>query len=202
MTLFMALSVALSWSVATAHAEEETKPNLIMPWGMSLNVGGGVTGFVDEDMRDFADEGGAWDARFVAGTRSYIAFEAAYTGGAQNIDALGLDSDAVLLSTGLEGAVRLNFMTDEIQPYILAGAGWRHYAVTNESFNTSSVRSNDDVLEVPLGAGISYRYKGLVADLRGIFRPAFDNDLVATRGTEAEPELHSWSANGTVGWEF
>lgn len=189
-----------------AHADESAMgpnaPKIFTTYGASFNVGGGVVGFTDGDMRDFANVGGAWDARFVFGTRADVAIEAAYTGGAVSVDALGLDDDAALISTGAEVLARVNFLKKEWQPYIVAGVGWRHYSIVNSDENTSSVQDAEDLGEIPMGIGLSYRYRGLVVDGRGLFRAAFNDDMIVTRPTESDPSLSNWQAQVTAGYEF
>jgi outer membrane protein OmpA-like peptidoglycan-associated protein len=173
------------------------------PLGMSLSVGGGVTAFADDEMREFADLAGSWEARLVLGTRQRLAVEAAYLGSAQSVDSLGLDQDAVLVSNGVGGALRLNFLTDRFQPYVLAGAAWRRYDLVNSSFNTSSLNDEDDVLETPVGIGFSYRVERVILDGRGVYRRVFYDDLIqdSAAGPDA-PNLHSWGANLMAGFEF
>lgn len=177
-------------------------PPLTWPFGMSASIGGGIIGFSDEDARVFTDIGGSWEARFMLGTRQMLAAEVAYTGAAHAIDALGLDSDALLISTGLEGLARFNFSTREWQPYILVGLGWRRYDVANSDVNTSVVNDSDNLLEIPLGGGIAYRYRGMVLDLRFTFRTAADSDLVDSGQIVGNAELHTWETSLKVGWEF
>jgi outer membrane protein OmpA-like peptidoglycan-associated protein len=168
------------------------------PLGMSLGAGGGVTAFADDEMRAFADLAGSWEARLVLGTRQRLAVEAAYLGSAQSVDSLGLDQDAVLVSNGVGGALRLNLLTDRFQPYVLAGAAWRRYDIVNSNFNTSSMNDEDDVLETPVGIGFSYRVERLILDGRGLYRRVFYDDLI--QGNAAD--LHTWGANLMAGFEF
>lgn len=184
-------------------AEPIAARSTLLPLGMSLGVGGGVTSFADDEMREFADPAGSWEARFTLGTRERIAIEAAYLGSVQSIDSLGLDQDAMLLSSGFGGALRLNLLTDRFQPYLLAGAAWRRYDVVNSDFNTSSMNDEDDVLETPLGIGFSYRFGRLILDGRGVYRQVFYDDLIqATAGGPDVPDLHNWAANLMAGFEF
>lgn len=198
--------LALLWLGAPAHADTSemgpNAPQIFSVYGASLSVGGGVMGFTDDAMRDFANVGGGWDARFVLGTRTDVAIEAAYTGGAVSVDALGLDDNAALISSGAEVLARVNFLKKEWQPYIVAGLGWRHYSIVNSDQNTSSVQEGEDLGEVPLGAGVSYRYRGLVVDGRGLLRAAFKDDMIARRGAEEKANLHTWHAQITAGYEF
>jgi opacity protein-like surface antigen len=184
------------------HTEGPMGDKLLTPWGMSFAVGGGVSGFTNEDMRETTDVGGAWEARFALGTRSPVALEAAYTGSAQTIDALGLDTDAVLVATGLETSMRVNLMRGRWTPYALLGVGWKHYDLTNEESNTSSVRNKDDVFEVPVGAGLAYQIASVIIDARAVVRPAFGADLIAMPAGGGEAALHTWGATLRAGWEF
>jgi hypothetical protein len=74
-------------------------PEYVTPIGVRLLVGGGPTGFLENDARKLTDVGGGWDARVVVGTRSVLGVELGYIGAAQNISAAGLDGDAYLLRT-------------------------------------------------------------------------------------------------------
>ena len=154
----------------------------ITPFGMAFTVGGGVTGFTGEDLRETTDVGGTWEARVIAGTRRNIGGELAYVGTAQSINAVGADGDATLLGSGVEGALRVNFLTGAFTPFAVVGAGWRHYDLTRTEGNLGALQDNDNVLIVPLGAGISYSMRGLMLDLRGSIRPPFSSDLVSTAG--------------------
>jgi hypothetical protein len=189
-------------AAGSARAQVESEPHVQTVVGMSAAVGGGVMGFLDEDTRDFADVGGSWEARLTVGTRTWIGGEIAYIGSAQGIDALGLDTDAILLATGVESVVRVNAMLAEIQPYALAGVGWKRYDLTRADVNTSDVSDSDDIVEVPLGVGVSYRYRGLVVDARAVARLAFDEELIATPNADTDNTLHTVEGRIGVGWEF
>jgi hypothetical protein len=169
--------------------------------GTSVTVGGGVTGFTDGDTRDAITVGGAWEARFAAGTKRRLAIEGAYVGSAQPLDVLGVNEDAVLLGTGLEATARLNILLGDVQPYLVAGAGWTRYDVTNTDTNTSDVADEDDVLAIPLGVGLGYRYQHLLVDARATYRPVSDADLMATADDDGGT-LDTWTASLRAGFEF
>ncbi|KAB2898081.1 MAG: porin family protein [Kofleriaceae bacterium] len=197
------LGAALFANGAAAQAYDEEDEDLLSRIGLALTVGGGVSGFTNEEMRDTADVGGTWDVRAAFGTRSPIALEAGYVGSAQAIDAIGLDTDAVLVGTALEGLARVNLLPEQrINPYFFGGAAWRRYDLTNADTNTSDVVETDNLLEIPVGAGVSYRIAGFVADLRGSFRIATEEDLIRTDVGEESPKLHTWSASAKLGYEF
>ena len=160
---------------APAH-HKDTPPSQL---GIEALVGGGAVGFIDTAVRNTVNTGGAWDARMVFGSRLPIAIEGAYVGSAQTIDVLGLTSNSRLIGNGVEGDLRLNFTNYKVQPYIFGGAGWTRYQISNNNtINTSSVLSSDDVGTVPLGAGISIRpSKVFLIDLRGTYRAVFDDTM-------------------------
>jgi hypothetical protein len=166
--------------------------------GLGLTLGGGVTGFVNDSARTSTDVGGAWGARLTIGTRSIIGGEVAYTGSAQNLDALGLDNSAYLLSNSAEGAARLNFLTEFVQPYVLAGTGVTFLSVQNADFNQSAINDSDTVMHFPLGAGVALLLDGAIIDLRGVVRPTLESNMFGP----TNESLTSWSANLSAGWEF
>ena len=80
---------------------------------------------------------------------------------ADAISALGVDSSAMLVGNGVQGALRLNGTIDApVQPFVFGGAAWRRYDLTNTSINTSDLAGSDDVLEIPMGVGLSGRWAG------------------------------------------
>ncbi len=188
-------------------AEPEPMP-LFSTVGLRFSLGGGISEFTDSPMEDMTDLGGNWEARLLVGANSILGLEAAYIGSARDIDALGLDDDAVLLGTGVEANARLNFLKfadDRADVYAVGGIGWNHYEIVNEGFNTSNVQDHDGVLIVPVGVGLGYRVERLTFDVRGTWRPAFDEELIRLDVAPDEDDgssLDSWSALGRVGFEF
>jgi hypothetical protein len=174
-------------------------------YGLSLSVGAGVIGFTDSTMRDTTKTGGLWDVRVGLMTNRALGLELAYEGGLQAIDALGLDTDAQLLSTEVEALARVNFLTGRwiVQPYAFAGAAWKRYSLENVETNTSDVNDSDDVLEIPLGIGLGYRVSGFLVDVRGSFRPAVDSDLLPENNQSGDSAaLHAWAATLRLGYAF
>lgn len=170
--------------------------------GLGLTIGGGVNGFTDGDFNDFVDIGGGWEGRLAVGTRTVVGFEASYVGTANSINAPGLSSDATLLANGVNGAFRLNLSPTMVKPYILAGAGWKHYSVQNTSTVNSDIQDSDDVIEFPLGAGLSYNYNRFIADVRGTFTPVVDDELFRSAVGNDNNKLNTWKAAANIGFEF
>jgi hypothetical protein len=186
-------------------------------FGTSIQIGGGVFGFTNEVTDNFMDTGGNWTARVVFGTRMPLALEAAYIGSVNGISALGLDDDAVLMSHGAEANVRWNILSTfarelelgdvHIDPYIFSGIAYKFYSLSNDDFNTSSVREDDNVGEVPMGGGLAFSFSGFTLDTRADYRVAFSDDLLGEEAEDLEvggPDrsLNNWSATARLGWEF
>lgn len=184
--------------VFDSGAHDPNQPKLWVPGGMSASLGGGVRGFTEESARDTVDAFGVWEGRLVYGTRRTLGVEASYTGALGSVDALGLDDDARLLSNSVEGALRLHLLAGMWQPYVMAGVGWQRYTITSEDYNTSSLVDNDDQVVFPLGIGLSMRYEGFLADVRGVYRPTMGADLIPAAGSD----LSTWTGSLSAGAEF
>lgn len=175
--------------------------------GFSLSAGGGVSDFTDSDMRDTTGLGGSWAVRATIGTKTPLGFEGSYIGSAQSIDAFGLDDDAVLVSNGLQGALRLNAVIGApITPFLFGGVAWSRFDITNADFNTSAIEGEDDLLEIPVGLGVGGSYRGFGYDIRGELRFATNEnmvpDLSAGRATGRYADMHRWGVNATIGYGF
>jgi opacity protein-like surface antigen len=156
-------------------------------------------------MRDITNAGGAYEARVGIATSLPISIEGAYIGTAQDIQALGLDSKAVLVSNGVEGDLRFNFTRTKVQPFVTAGAAYQHYSITNESFNTSSVKNSDNVWSIPVGVGVASRFGGgFTIDARFVYRPTYGAELLRTPAgsTATDGTLNNWTATARLGYEF
>lgn len=176
----------------------DNRPRLFTRIGMSADVGGGVLKFVNQGLNEITDTGGSWTGRLVIGTRSYVGGEVAYIGTANQIRTLGLDDRAILLSNGVEGLLRVNAGIGDWQPYAVAGYTYRRFEVRNSESNTSAVADTDNDSEIPVGIGLAYRFRGLVADARFTVHPSVASDLLPSSNTNPL----AVSLNGKVGFEF
>lgn len=189
-------------------AEEPQEEDVFVRYGIGLSLGGGVSGFTNETLRDTTNVGGSWGVRAIVGKNSPIAFEAEYIGSAQSIDALGLDDDAILVGNGLQGVARVNILEYEFQPYVFGGVAWRYYNLARDDFNTSDIQDNDNVMEIPVGGGFAWTYRGFMLDVRGEYRRAFFEDLVpefVNTGNLNDTDgagMHRWGAFGSIGYAF
>src|SRR5262245_12223636 len=174
--------------------------------GIAVTAGGGVMGFTDKGMRDNTTVAGAWDVLAQFSTKSWLSIEGQYLGTASSIDSLVGGKSANLVGHAIGGDVRFNALPDDAwQPYGFVGAAYRRYDVTGASFSTSDAGMNDsdNLLEIPVGAGLAYREGNLVVDVRGTFRAAVDSALVLKSATATDyVPMHNWAATARIGWEF
>jgi len=189
-----------------------TAPTRYVPpsrFGLAFLAGGGYQDFSNSSMRNLTNAGGAWDFRFVAGTRSIIGVEGAYVGSARGFQSLGVTANnPTLISNGVEGNLRLNAPIVKgnslFEPYAIAGVGWSQYHITNYNSNTQALSdfsaTNDNVMTVPLGAGFTYGYKALLLDVRGTYSPTYYNNLLA--GANGNGTLNTWGVGGSIGFGF
>ena len=167
--------------------------------GTGLLVGGGFEDFTNDNLRGMTGGAGTWNARAIAGTRQFVGVEAAYVGAARGVDALGVQSNAVLVSNGVEGALRLNVPVvmrsrQLLEPFGFVGVGWSHYQVTNTNTNTSDLAADDDIMSLPMGGGLEYAIGRFMADARFTYRATYYNDLMRTGGN-----LNNWGVSTQVG---
>jgi len=192
------------FAAPTAQASGAPLPRYRL--GTAVLVGGGYEDFVNDNLRGMTGGGGAWNARLVSGLRQTIGVEAAYVGSSRSIDGLGLGNDATLMANGLEGVARANFPVELaggrslLEPFAFVGLGWQHYRLRGSN-NTglATVGNSDDVLTVPLGAGVEFGYGMVIADARFTYRQTYLNDLLRDNGGG---RLSSWGATAQVGIQF
>jgi hypothetical protein len=174
--------------------------------GMALLVGGGFQDFTSTNARNVTKGGGSWNARIVAGTRSFVGLEAAYVGSANNINVLGANTSSSIVGNGLEGALRLQVPImagyNMIEPFGFVGLGWTNYRVTNNrpalsDFSTGS----DNVMTVPLGGGVAYTYKMFTVDARASWTPTYYNNLIINTAS-GNNRLDHWGIGGNLGVAF
>jgi hypothetical protein len=184
-----------------------SEPRLSSGIGIGVNIGGGVAGFTDGDMRDIVDTevSGLWSARATIGTHIPLGLDLSYIGTAVDLDApIGADS-GTLIGTDFEAAARWNILPHyEFTPYLFVGAGWQHYEVSDAAFSTANdgLADSEDLAVFPMGIGFGYRDRnGITFDLRGTFRVAEESELVSDIVAD-NVDLHTWDASGTLGYEF
>jgi hypothetical protein len=175
--------------------------------GMALLVGGGYEDFTSSNARSLTKGGGSWNARIVAGTRSFVGLEAAYVGTANNVNVLGLNaSTSTVVGNGLEGALRLQVPImagyNMIEPFGFVGLGWMNYRLTNNRAALSDFSNrSDNVMTVPLGGGVAYTYKMFTVDARASWTPTYYNNLIINTAS-GNNRLDHWGIGGNLGVAF
>jgi hypothetical protein len=178
--------------------------------GVGMMFGGGITDFASPTVRDMTGTGGAWDVRLIFGQREVLALETAYVGSAHYISALGLDTDAMLVSNGAEGTLRLNIPVIDhgsiIEPFGFVGLGWSRYELTQTAYNRSNLTTAENVMEVPYGAGLTMGSDGFLVDIRFTYRATYYDQLMrlptSSGATGGDNRLNSWSLGAHIGFEF
>lgn len=169
--------------------------------GVTTTLGGGVENFTGDTAREFTGLAGAWALRVGLLSRFLLSPELAYIGSAQDLNAAGLDPDAVLISNGGEANVRLNILTGMLQPYVFGGIGFRHFSIHNTDRNLSAIADNDTIGIVPVGGGLMLRIDQFLVDARGTFRFAFEDQMMAAAGA-TDQGMNTWAAELRAGAEF
>lgn len=200
-----------------AHADEAPNPfsyswhdnRLSTDVGISATLGGGVTGFTDQTMRDSVTSsvGGLWGVRATLGSHTPIGLDVAYVGTAAKINALIGTQRGTLVGTTAEAAIRYNILPHYAwNPYAFAGVGWQRYDVTGGTFNLSDtgMNSSDNSLVFPMGLGLAFRDRsGLVVDVHGTFRANTNQGLVLEKADSTNyAPMHTWEASAAIGYEF
>jgi hypothetical protein len=188
---------------APAPAAEYTPPPpprevAYVPW-LALSVGGGVSGFAGDTLRNNSDVGGSWNVRLTMGNHSRVAGEVSYIGSAQSINGLGTSSNSTIVGNGAQADIRLNATLHTMfQPFLYGGVAWRHYSTTTTATTFADLETSDNVFEVPVGAGIAGYFGDFMLDVRGEFRFAWGGGNSDLNGDS----LDRWGATGNFGFEF
>ncbi len=117
-------------------------------------------------------------------------------------DALG---DADLVGHGVQGALRMNFWPGlSIEPILVIGAGWTRFGISSP-MNAPGLPRTDNVIEIPLSAGVAYRNRGFVFDARAGFTIVSGADLLRqmdpTTSQDSE-NMHRISMQISLGYEL
>src|ERR1043166_9699547 len=112
---------------ADTHGDRLPRENIASDAGVSVTVGGGVTGFTDKTMRGVtSDVSGLWGLRITYGTRAPFALDVNYAGTSANINAPMGNRSGTLIGTTLEAALRYNFLPHYAwNAYAVAGMRWQ-----------------------------------------------------------------------------
>jgi hypothetical protein len=171
---------------------------LMTSYGEYLLIGGGVTDFTEDALKDAFDTGAAWDVRLGFGSRFFVGAEAAYVGSFRGGKGGGSD----IMTNGAEGVLRLQYPYLAsgwlVEPFAFGGIGWNRLSVRDAP---PGVKDSDDYGVVPFGAGVTLGRGRMLVDARFTYRSSFSEDLPVGAGGST-PSLNSWGVNAAIGYEF
>ncbi len=197
--VIVGLLMAAAPAIGTAQDGHGTGDgSLLTPYGEYALLGGGVTDFTKNEMKDRFDVGGAWDFRLGIGSRYFVGAEVAYVGSMS----AGKGSAPDLVSNGAEGVVRVQYPWAAgkwlVEPFAFGGIGWNRLTLRDAP---PGVADSDDVGVVPFGGGVTLGYGRFLLDARFTYRTSFAEDLpLGANG--GKPDLQRWAVNASVGYEF
>lgn len=198
-----ALIVMLALATAPQLARGEdggatARRALLTPLGEYVLLGGGVTDYTDDAVKDRFGVGGSWDLRLGIGSRFYVGGEVAYVGSARGGERAGPD----LLSNGAEAVVRVQYPHTTgswlVEPFAFGGIGWDRVTLRDAA---PGLKDEDDVGVVPFGAGLTVGRGRILLDARFTYRASFDEDLALAAGEEPA-DLERWGVSAALGYEF
>lgn len=198
--LAAALAVAGAPEIGSAQGwrDSGSGDGRLTPLGEYVLLGGGVSEFTEEDVKNRFKVGGAWDLRLGLGSRFFVGGELAYVGAVRDPDGFG----SKLLSNGAEAVVRVQYPYETgawlIEPFAFGGIGWSRVSLQDAA---PDLKDEDDVGVVPFGAGVTFGYRHLLLDARFTYRTSFDEDLALAAG-ERPANLEQWGVVASVGYEF
>lgn len=185
--------------VYQAQPARRAKEPAYSPNQMSIIIGGGVADFVFSPVRNRTNLSGSWDARYLIGTRSNIAFEAGYMGTAAGLD--NVLGDGHLLTHQVSGSLRLNATRGRFQPFVTAGAGWAFLRLSrSDEFSVLEGQRSSSSFLAPFSGGIAaYIGTHLVVDARGTYS-LISNNYSFSATQRSRPDM--WSAQLSLGYAF
>ena len=196
--LIMGLALAAAPELARAEDGASAPRGLLTPLGEYALLGGGVSDYTDDAVKDRFGVGGSWDLRLGIGSRFYVGGEVAYVGSARGGERDGAD----LLSNGAEAVVRVQYpyATGQwlVEPFAFGGIGWDRVTLRDAA---PGLKDEDDVGVVPVGAGLTVGYGRFLLDARFTYRASFDEDLALAVGEEPA-DLEQWGVSAALGYEF
>jgi hypothetical protein len=188
-------------ALALAQPDDERESPLSHP---AVAIDGGVTGFIDNDLRALVRPGEVWGARVVFGSHEDIRIEVTYAGSHQALDPIAGDA---LVSHGTRGVLRINVAPwlDTVEPFLYFGGGWSRYHVQGR-MPGSPLQTNDNVLEIPFGLGIAKRVGGFSIDVRAGLEVASGGDLLPIpmppHSSRTSASMDRLVAGAVVGYEI
>jgi hypothetical protein len=172
------------------------------PHQMSLTIGAGGAGFVQERLSGRVFPGVAYNARFTVGTRSWVAFEASYVGTVNKL--IGpFSREPQVIGNGLESDLRINFWPGRVEPYAFGGVGFNTWGLHNREIDPATAagfRDSNTLFIVPVGGGMSgYLGRHFLLDARFTYRFMFNQNFFIN---QIDSRTDQWTVQGNIGYAF
>jgi hypothetical protein len=177
----MAAVAVLVLGSGSALAQERREPNADMR-GLTVLLGGGVEGYTNA-LASEINPGVAYGATLVLKPTKVLGLEVGYSGAANNFDreqvAVAGRSGPDMLRNGAHAVATVGLSAAPLQPYVLAGLGLSRYNVRAAAPGFQ----DDNVGNVPLGAGLRLHVGNFTADARLNYNVLFDQEFAASLPT-------------------
>ena len=189
---------------APTIARSSSRPPVV-PTGVALMIGGGVTSFSERGAHDRFDRGGFWDLRAVWGIGSFIGTELAYVGSSRAAKARGVGRRPALMNDGAEATLRANLPIPlgqlRLEPYGFGGFGWSYYWVAQSDPSIVRMKDHANAFVIPFGGGLSVAYRYVVVEARFTYRSVFHDHILQAPGS-AGLGLENWSLGMLFGYQI
>lgn len=198
---FVVLSLVPVLAAAEPETETEDESPLSHP---SVAIDGGLTGFIDGDLRALVHDGESWGARVVFGSHEDIRIEVTYVGTHQGLDPT---AGADLVSHGARGVLRINIAPwlESVEPFLYFGGGWSRYHVQGRTPG-SPLEGSDNVIEIPFGVGVAHRAFGFSFDMRAGLEISSGGNLLPIEqpphSSRTSASMDRFLASAVLGYEI
>jgi hypothetical protein len=174
--LVAAVAVLAFWS-GSALAQERQEANADMR-GLTVLLGGGVEGYTSA-LASEINPGVAYGATLILKPTKVLGLEVGYSGAANNFDrdevAVSGRSGPDMIRNGAHAVATVGLTAAPLQPYVLAGIGLSRHNVRADVAGFQ----DDNVGNVPVGAGLRLHVGSFTADARLNYNVLFDQEFAA-----------------------
>jgi len=174
--LVAAVAVLAFWS-GSALAQERQEANADMR-GLTVLLGGGVEGYTNA-LASEINPGVAYGATLILKPTKVLGLEVGYSGAANNFDrdqvSVSGRSGPDMIRNGAHAVATVGLTAAPLQPYVLAGIGLSRHNVRADVAGFQ----DDNVGNVPVGAGLRLHVGSFTADARLNYNVLFDQEFAA-----------------------
>jgi Outer membrane protein beta-barrel domain len=169
----------LTLCAGSALAQERREANADMR-GLTVQLGGGVEGYTSSLASDI-NPGVAYGATLVLKPTKVLGLEVGYSGAVNNFDRNSVAASVTtsgpdIIRNGGQAVATVGLTAAPLQPYVLAGLGLSHYNVRGSAPGFQ----DDNVGNVPVGAGLRLYVGNFTADARVNYNVLFDQEFAGS----------------------